>query len=184
MSADWKTVARRTLQGSETDSMTFPEGVKLLMGAGFDGYAVDFRRSVRTYYRPDGETFELAAAPTEPVAERFDAEAVNAAIREAQEHVHLRDGRDVTLAAMAAAAGLERRTFLRRFQSATGQTPIDYCRQVRIARAREFVEDGHLPLKGIAEKLGYADVSAFAKAFRRAYGTPPGLYRKERSPVA
>ncbi|MBN9434135.1 MAG: helix-turn-helix domain-containing protein [Bosea sp.] len=106
------------------------------------------------------------------------------AIRKAQEHVHLRDGRDVTLAAMAAAAGLERRTFLRRFQSATGQTPIDYCRQVRIARAREFVEDGHLPLKGIAEKLGYADVSAFAKAFRRAYGTPPGLYRKERSPVA
>lgn len=84
MSADWKTVARRTLQGSETDSMTFPEGVKLLMGAGFDGYAVDFRRSVRTYYRPDGETFELAAAPTEPVAERFDAEAVKAAIREAQ----------------------------------------------------------------------------------------------------
>ena len=94
------------------------------------------------------------------------------AIRKAQEHVHLRDGRDVTLAAMAAAAGLERRTFLRRFQNATGQTPIEYCRQVRIARAREFVEDGHLPLKGIAEKLGYADVSAFAKAFRRAYGTP------------
>lgn len=103
------------------------------------------------------------------------------AIRKAQEHVHLRDGRDVTLAAMAAVAGLERRTFLRRFQSATGLTPIDYCRQVRIARAREFVEDGHLPLKGIAEKLGYADVSAFAKAFRRAYGSPPGLYRKERS---
>ena len=84
MSADWKTVARRTLEGSETDSMSFPEGVKLLIEAGFDGYAVDFRRSVRTYYRPDGETLELAAAPTEPVAELFDAEAVKAAIREAQ----------------------------------------------------------------------------------------------------
>lgn len=84
MSADWKTVARRTLEGSETDSMSFPEGVKLLIDAGFDGYAVDFRRSVRTYYRPDGETLELATAPTAPVAERFDADVVKAAIREAQ----------------------------------------------------------------------------------------------------
>jgi len=84
MRADWKTVARRTLEGSETDSMSFPAGVTLLIEAGFDGYAVDFRRSVRTYYRPDGDTFELAAAPTEPVAEHFDTDAVKAAIREAQ----------------------------------------------------------------------------------------------------
>jgi uncharacterized protein YbcV (DUF1398 family) len=84
MSADWTTVARTTLEGSETDSMSFPEGVTLLIEAGFDGYAVDFRRSVRTYYRPNGETLELAAEPTKPVAERFDADAVKAAIREAQ----------------------------------------------------------------------------------------------------
>lgn len=84
MGADWTTVARTTLVGSETDSMSFPEGVKLLIEAGFDGYAVDFRRSVRTYYRPDGATLELAAEPTQPVAERFDADAVKAAIREAQ----------------------------------------------------------------------------------------------------
>lgn len=84
MGADWTTVARTTLVGSETDSMSFPEGVKLLIEAGFDGYAVDFRRSVRTYYRPDGATLELAAEPTQPVAERFDADAVKAAIHEAQ----------------------------------------------------------------------------------------------------
>ncbi|MCX5481435.1 DUF1398 domain-containing protein [Kaistia geumhonensis] len=87
MSADWKTVARSALEGSETDSMSFPEGVKLLIKAGFDGYTVDFRRSVRTYYRPDGETFELAAEPTQPVAERFDAATVREAIREAQSGV-------------------------------------------------------------------------------------------------
>lgn len=133
--------------------------------------------------------FALAGRAAEPLPDpaplRTDINPLrahgDAAIRKAQEHVHLRDGRDVTLAAMAAAAGLERRTFLRRFQNATGLTPIEYCRQVRIARAREFVEDGHLPLKGIAEKLGYADVSAFAKAFRRAYGTPPGLHRRTAS---
>jgi transcriptional regulator GlxA family with amidase domain len=58
------------------------------------------------------------------------------AVLKAQEWVHMRDGRDVSLASMAAASGLERRTFLRRFANATGMTPIEYCRAVRMARAR------------------------------------------------
>ena len=48
----------------------------------------------------------------------------------------MRDGRGVSLAALATASGLQRRTLLRRFASATGMTPIKYCRAVRIARAR------------------------------------------------
>ncbi|WP_253913206.1 GlxA family transcriptional regulator [Pseudoruegeria sp. HB172150] len=102
----------------------------------------------------------------------------DAAVLRAQEAVHLKDGQDVTLAAMAAAARLERRTFLRRFAAATGMTPGEYCRAVRIARARELLEGGNLPLKQIAEVLGYVDVSSFTRAFRRAHGLPPGAYRR------
>ena len=55
------------------------------MEAGFDGYAVDFRRSTRTYYMPNGETLELKTDPTPtPVAETFDASVVREAIRDAQ----------------------------------------------------------------------------------------------------
>ena len=100
------------------------------------------------------------------------------AIRKAQEFVHLRDGQGVSLASMAAAARLERRTFLRRFTSATGVAPIEYCRAVRIARAREWLEASNMPLKKIAETLGYGDVSSFARAFRRAHGVPPAAYRR------
>jgi uncharacterized protein YbcV (DUF1398 family) len=65
--------------------MTFPQSVQQLMEAGFDGYSVDFRRSTRAYYLPDGQSLELKTAPTPtPVAQRFDAGAVKAAIREAQ----------------------------------------------------------------------------------------------------
>jgi uncharacterized protein YbcV (DUF1398 family) len=53
--------------------------------SGFDGYAVDFRRSTRTYYMPNGEALELKTEPTPtPVAESFDALVVKEAIREAQ----------------------------------------------------------------------------------------------------
>lgn len=90
----------------------------------------------------------------------------------------MRDGRGVSLAAMATAAGLERRTLLRRFANATGMTPIEYCRAVRIARARELLEGGDASQKQIAQSLGYRDVASFARVFRKAVGSAPGAYRK------
>ena len=90
----------------------------------------------------------------------------------------MRDGTGVSLAALATAAGLERRTLLRRFASATGMAPIEYCRRVRIARARELLEGGDTSQKQIAESLGYKDVASFARAFRKAVGSAPGTYRK------
>ena len=100
------------------------------------------------------------------------------AVLKAQQWVHMRDGRRVSLAAMATAAGLERRTLLRRFGSATGMTPIEYCRAVRIARAREILEGGDTSQKQIAQSLGYKDVASFARVFRKATGSAPGAYRK------
>ncbi len=85
MTTNWKDVARATLDGSEADTMTFPQSLRILMEAGFDGYAVDFRNATRIYYRPDGEAIELVTGRTPgPVAEHFDALQVKAAIREAQ----------------------------------------------------------------------------------------------------
>src|SRR5229473_1126714 len=100
------------------------------------------------------------------------------AVLKAQEWVHMRDGRGVSLAAMATAARLERRTLLRRFASATDMSPIEYCRAVRIARARELLEGGDTSQKQIAQSLGYKDVASFARVFRKAVGSAPGAYRK------
>jgi transcriptional regulator GlxA family with amidase domain len=73
---------------------------------------------------------------------------------------------------------LERRTFLRRFANATGMTPIEYCRAVRIARGRELLECGNTPQKEIAQSLGYKDVASFARVFRKVTGLAPGAHRR------
>lgn len=106
------------------------------------------------------------------------------AVRKAQELVHLRDGQGLSLAALASSAMLERRTFIRRFFRATGRTPLDYCRAVRIARACELLEAGTMSLKQISESLGYVDPSTFARAFRDVQGIPPGAYRKRHGEMA
>ena len=85
MTTNWRDIARATLDGSESGAISFPQSVRMLTEAGFDGYAVDFRRATRTYYMPDGEALELATEPTPaPVAERFDAAVIKEAIRDAQ----------------------------------------------------------------------------------------------------
>lgn len=84
MNVNWHDTARKTLEGAESGAQTFAEGARMLMEAGFDGYAVDFRCSTRTYYMPDGQTITLKTATAEAVAERFDATAIKVAISEAQ----------------------------------------------------------------------------------------------------
>jgi uncharacterized protein YbcV (DUF1398 family) len=85
MNAHQQELACETLEGSEAGTITFPQSVQMLMEAGFDGYAVDFRRSMRTYYLPNGEVLELQTPPMlQPVAQRFDTAVVKDAIREAQ----------------------------------------------------------------------------------------------------
>jgi transcriptional regulator GlxA family with amidase domain len=100
------------------------------------------------------------------------------AVLKAQEWIHMKDGQGVSLKSMAAAAGLEPRTLVRRFANATSMTPMEYCRGVRIARARELLEGGNTPQKVIAQSLGYSDVASFARVFRKATGSAPGAYRR------
>jgi uncharacterized protein YbcV (DUF1398 family) len=80
-----QTIARKCLEGAESNSMTFPHIVATLIEAGFEGYSVDFRRGMVAYYLPSGEAAEFSGArPAVPVTSSFNAATVKEAIREAQ----------------------------------------------------------------------------------------------------
>ncbi len=101
----------------------------------------------------------------------------DASVLRVQHWLRASDARDVTVAAMAARAGLEPRTFERRFRKATGLAPTAYRQALRVARARELLETSALPIAQIAWEVGYGDEAAFRKVFRRAVGLSPGAYR-------
>lgn len=85
---------------------------------------------------------------------------------------------DSALESLVRRAGLEERTFLRRFRKATGMTTTAYCQQVRVGRARELLQASRLPLERVAWEVGYSDPSAFRKVFTRIVGLSPGDYRR------
>ncbi|WP_372395988.1 DUF1398 family protein [Azospirillum sp. HJ39] len=85
MNAQQTSIAQTCLAASHDGTMDFPSIVGTLIAAGFEGYAVDYRRGTGIYYLPDGDSVELpAVAAPGPVAAIFRADAIAAAVREAQ----------------------------------------------------------------------------------------------------
>ncbi|MFR9726123.1 AraC family transcriptional regulator [Streptomyces sp. MS19] len=104
--------------------------------------------------------------------------AVGAALRA----MHQDPGRAWTVRSLAAAAGLSRSPFARRFTALVGSPPLAYLTWWRMTTAAGLLRADDRPVQRVAERVGYVSEFAFAKAFKRAYGVAPGRYRRVREP--
>ena len=85
MDAERIAVAKTCLDAAHDGSLSFPEIIGKLVTAGFEGYAVDYRRNTQVYYLPDGDNVELAMPQaTGSVVAAFDGDGVEALVRWAQ----------------------------------------------------------------------------------------------------
>ncbi|VVP42209.1 HTH-type transcriptional activator RhaS [Pseudomonas fluorescens] len=101
----------------------------------------------------------------------------DAAILKVQHWLQVTGATDVSLTAMAERAGLEERTFLRRFRAATGLKPTEYCQHLRVGKAREMLEFTNGTIDHIAWTVGYQDPGAFRAIFKKITGLAPSEYR-------
>lgn len=102
----------------------------------------------------------------------------DAAILDVQRWLQETEAKDVSLETLAARAGLERRTFLRRFRRATGMTTSEYGQRLRVSKACELLQFSAFTVEQIAWRVGYGDAGAFRKIFARFIGLTPGEYRQ------
>ena len=84
----------------------------------------------------------------------------------------------VSMAEMAALAGVSATQFNRRFQQLLRMTPMKYLRTVRTQVAQRLLTTTSKSLVEIAMETGYADQSHFGKKFREITGMTPADYRK------
>ena len=68
--------------------------------------------------------------------------------------------RDLTISSLAAKARMSRRTFIRRFEDATGMSPGEWVVQTRVAKARELLEATRIPIEGVATETGFGSADA------------------------
>lgn len=92
--------------------------------------------------------------------------------------MHRQPERRWTVALLAEQIGVSRSGFANRFKSLVGQGPIEYLTQWRMYEAAGAIMAGNCLLIDVAESAGYQSEVAFAKAFKRWSGHPPGAYRR------
>ena len=88
---------------------------------------------------------------------------------------HLDDTVDLTR--LADVACLSPYHFHRIYRAIHGETVIDTVRRLRLHRAAVELITGELPVPRVAKRAGYRSQEAFTRAFKAAYGVPPGRYR-------
>jgi len=116
---------------------------------------------------------------TSSSAPRWFQASADPRLSAALQAIHDNAARAWTVPELAAVSGLSRAAFARNFQRALGQAPMQYLTSWRMTLARDYLRAGQPTLAQVAEHTGYASPYAFAAAFRRHHGQPPGLWRQQ-----
>jgi len=103
----------------------------------------------------------------------FDASRIESARAFMRRHRH----ENLTIARIAAHAGISPAHFARSFKAATGIAPHDYLLNLRIERARELLATD-MPIARIALEVGFSDQSHLNRVFTPIVACTPGEYRR------
>jgi len=76
-------------------------------------------------------------------------------------------------ATLAGSAGMSPTLFYRNFRDATGLSPLQYQKQLRLLEARRLLQRGGSSIAATAYAVGYESPSQFSREFGRLFGHPP-----------
>jgi AraC family transcriptional regulator len=99
-------------------------------------------------------------------------------LRRVQEYIDTHFHEPLSLADLAAVAGLSRMHFAAQFRAATGYRPHDYLLCQRIESAKAILSNTGMPLAQVAVALGFQAQAHFSTVFKRLTGETPARWRR------
>ncbi|MDA3811186.1 MAG: AraC family transcriptional regulator [Spirochaetaceae bacterium] len=84
----------------------------------------------------------------------------------------------LTLEDLASFFAMNKFTFLRKYKSLTGKTPIDDLTNIRVERARDLIISTDLSMNEISRRCGLTNEYNLSRVFQKILKVPPGYYRK------
>ena len=85
----------------------------------------------------------------------------------------------ISIAEIAEEVGCERRKLAYLFDKQMGMSPIQFLTEIRLKKSREILRITAIPIKEIAEMVGYQDAFYYCRVFKKQYGMTPSEYRKQ-----
>jgi AraC-like DNA-binding protein len=95
--------------------------------------------------------------------------------------LHAAPARAWTVDDLAREVALSRSALADRFTGIVGEAPMQYLTRWRLALAAQALRTGVEPIGRIAERCGYDSESAFNRAFKREFNSPPAAWRRAAS---
>ncbi len=125
--------------------------------------------------RVEGEIlYRLLNGPLAGVLRQFAlADSHVTQVRRAAGWIREHFARPLRIDAIAALAHMSPATLHRHFRSATGMSPLQYQKVLRLQEARRLLVAGDTTAAIVGEAVGYASATQFNREYRRAYGAPP-----------
>jgi transcriptional regulator GlxA family with amidase domain len=84
---------------------------------------------------------------------------------------------ELSVGALADAASMSERSFVRHYRQATGTTPARAVERIRVEAARQMLEQG-LSVKRVAARCGFGSEETMRRSFLRLLGATPQAYRE------
>jgi len=84
----------------------------------------------------------------------------------------------LSLSGVARYLNVSERHLSRLFNDGIHESFTGFVRGERVRQAEELLKDGELPIKEIAERVGFSSVHYFTRSFAKEKGMPPGSYRE------
>jgi AraC-like DNA-binding protein len=92
--------------------------------------------------------------------------------------IHREPARAWTVAALASELAMSRSAFAARFTELVNEPAMQYVTRWRMQVAQSALESEGATVAELADRLGYRSEAAFARAFKRVIGVPPGAVRR------
>lgn len=99
-------------------------------------------------------------------------------MNKAMDYAYANLGRDFELSDLADAACFSRYHFHRMFSAFTGETPGEFLRRIRLAKAAGLLrDDPRRDVTAVAMDAGFSSPSVFSRAFKERFGVSPSAFR-------
>ena len=97
--------------------------------------------------------------------------------------IHEDPAREWSVAALAHELAMSRSAFAAKFSQLVGEPVMAYVTRWRMYVANDLLQRDGTTVAELAAQLGYRSEAAFARAFKRVMGVPPGAVRRAAEPT-
>jgi AraC-like DNA-binding protein len=117
-------------------------------------------------------------ATTQPASNGWLAALADPSLGKCLYLIHSEPKREWSIPDLSSASGLSRSTLTEKFEAMLQTSPMRYVRDWRLYLASVSLRTTNAGIAAIGTEAGYGTEAAFNRAFSRAYGSPPALWRQ------